>query len=240
MSIIKPRRILAILGGIVLVVGCYIGWQMYSGQQMANQYASDAQKLAEGSDNGSASTNPQAPGPRAAEITTPEITPPTSSALMPPDLSPSPSSTSQNLQPLLPSPPESQSSNATPSVTATPVDYKQLMSNSYQQTLQAMQNVKGNTLALQGRKLSLSAYRASILQSQATFTAAETFVRENPPTEAKLNPSYQDFLTGISLAKQSMSVVLNGLSSLSPSSLYAAREMGKTAQQQVVNGYSHF
>lgn len=31
MSIVKPRRILAILGGIVLVVGCYMGWQMAKG-----------------------------------------------------------------------------------------------------------------------------------------------------------------------------------------------------------------
>lgn len=231
MSIVTPRGILAILGGIVLMVGCYMGWQMYKGQQMANQYASDTQKLAQGSGNGSASTNSQAQG-------TTGITPPISSALT----SPSPSSTSQNSLPLLPSSPGSQPSSSivSPSGTATPVDYKQLMSSPYQQTLQAMQYVKGNTLALQGKKLSLSAYKASILQSQATFTAVETFVRANPPTEAQLIPPYQDFLAGISLANQSMSVVLDGISSLSPSNIYAAREMGKTAQQQVINGYSHF
>lgn len=113
------------------------------------------------------------------------------------------------------------------------------MTNTYQQTLQAMQNVKGNTLALQGRSLSFSAYRSSILQSQAIFTTAEEFARANPPTDEKLTPSYQEFLAGITLAKESMSVVLNGISSFSPSSLYAAREMGKTALQQVIEGYSH-
>ncbi|ODA40168.1 hypothetical protein DSBG_3025 [Desulfosporosinus sp. BG] len=114
------------------------------------------------------------------------------------------------------------------------------MSQPYQQTMQTMKNVKANTLALQGNKLSLAAYRASILQSQATFTTAEEFVKANPPTEEKLNPSYQKFLAGISLAKESMDVVLKGISSFSPSKLYAAREMGKQAQQQVIDGYSHF
>ena len=103
-----------------------------------------------------------------------------------------------------------------------------------------MQNVKANTLALQSKGLSISAYRSSILQAQADFTAAEEFTRANPPTDEKLNPSYQEFLAGISLAKESMGVVLNGISSFSPSSFYAAREMGKKASQQLTDGYSHF
>lgn len=57
--------------------------------------------------------------------------------------------------------------------------------------------------------------------------------------DARLNAPYQDFLAGISLAKQATGVVLNGISSFSVSKFYDAREMGITAQQQVVNGYSH-
>jgi len=115
-----------------------------------------------------------------------------------------------------------------------------LLSSSYQQTLQAMQNVKANTEALEGKKLSLGAYKASILQAQATFSSAEAFVQANPPTEDKLNPSYQELLAGISLAKDSMDVVLNGVSALSPASFYAAREMGRQAQHQVIDAFAHF
>ncbi|MDR3543900.1 MAG: hypothetical protein P4L69_23530 [Desulfosporosinus sp.] len=113
------------------------------------------------------------------------------------------------------------------------------MSDTCQKTLQTMQTVKANTLALQGKKMSIFAYRASIAQSQAAFSSAEDFVRANPPTEENLNSSYQEFLAGIDLAKQSMDVVLNGISSLSPSNLYAARAMGKKAQQQVSEGFAH-
>ena len=228
MSLFKPRRTLAVLGGVVLAAGCYMGWQMYQGQQMANQYANEAQKAGQAPGNVSSSTNPQIPG-------TPGITPFASSDLTSPDAA----SPLQAQLSLLPSSPGSKSSSVSPSGTATPADYKQLMSSSYQQTLQAMQKTKENTLALQGGNLSFSAYKASILESQASFTAVETFVRANPPTEPQLIPFYQDFLAGISLANKSMTVVLNGISSYSPSAIYAAREMGKTAQQQVNNGYTH-
>lgn len=113
------------------------------------------------------------------------------------------------------------------------------MSRTYQQTLQTMENIKTNTLALQSRKMTLSSHKASILESQTTFSSAEAYVRANPPTDAKLNTSYKELLEGISLAKQAMAVVLSGISSFSVSKLYSAREMGITAQQQVVNGYSH-
>lgn len=119
-------------------------------------------------------------------------------------------------------------------------DYKQLMAQTYQQTLRTMQDVKEKTLALQDRKLSLTAYRSSILQAQAAFSRAEQFVRANPPAKEKLNPSYQEFLAGINLANQAMDVLLQGISSFSPSKLYDARDMGKQAQQQVIDGYSHF
>lgn len=173
---IRPRRIVAVLGVIVLLIGGYVGWQYYKGQQMATSQATS---------------------------------------------------------------PSSQPNPAPPTGTAISGDYKQAMSKPYQQTLQAMQDMKTNTLALQGGKISLSSYKSGILQSQATFSSAEAFVRANPPTDTKLNPSYQEFLTGITVAKQSMGVVLSGISSLSPSKFYDAREMGKTAQQQIVKGYSH-
>jgi len=222
---IKPRHILSILGVIVLIIGGYAGWQLYQGQQMVNQYAAEAQKLAQGSGNGSALPN-QVP---ASTGTTD-----TSSAQTSPSQAPSTS------DPQSPSTQANSSPSASPSATAYAKEYKQLMTSPYQQTLQAMQNAKSSTLALQGKKMSLSAYKASIQQSQATFSTIETFVRANPPTEETLNPSYQEFLAGISLAQQAMGVVLNGISSFSPSSLYAALEMGKKAQQQVVEGYAHF
>lgn len=200
---------------IVLVVGGYVGWQMYKGQQMANQYAADAQKLVQGSGNVANSASSQTPSSNEGKAS------PNSSSV-----APQTSRTQPNSSAPAPSTPASG-------------EYKQLMSSPYQQTLQAMQNVKSSTLALQGKNMSLSAYKASTLQAQATFSSAEAFVRANPPTEENLNPSYQEFLAGISLAKESMGVVLKGISSFSPSNFYAAREMGKKAQQQVVNGYSH-
>lgn len=196
---VKLRRVVGILGVIVLVAGGYLAWQLYKGNQMTNQYAADAQKLAQGSDTGSPSSNSQAPSSQSNSITP-----------------------------------------ASPSTLPSSENYKQMMSSTYQQTLQAMKNVRGDSLALQGKTMSLSAYKASILQSQATFSSAEAFVRANPPTEEKLKTSYQEFLAGIILAKDSMGVVLKGISSLSPSNFYAAREMGRQAQQQIVDAYKHF
>ncbi|MHB8126283.1 MAG: hypothetical protein ACYDEJ_11715 [Desulfitobacteriaceae bacterium] len=205
---IKPRHIVSILVLLVLVLGTYVGWQIYKGQQIAKQYTSDTQKFAQGSVNGSASSNSLAPSPGTSSAQTPS------------------QASSQN--------PSSQTGDS-------PINpnlpYKQLMSSPYQQTLQAMQNIKNNTLALQGNKISIFDYKASILQAQATFTSAEAFVQANPPTEEKLKAPYQEFLAGISLAKEAMNVVLNGMS---PSSLYAAREMGLNAKRQVIDAYAHF
>ena len=216
---LRPRRIVAALGLIILVISGYVGWQIYQGQQMANQYASDAQILDQGSGNDSGSANPQAQG--LNRITTSGV----STSLDP-----------SSPDPLLPGSPSN------PNVLAPRSDtrYQQLMSKTYQQSLQAMQNVKSDTLALQDRKLSLSAYKANILKYQETFAAAEAFVRANPPSDETLNPPYQEFFGGISLAKQAMGFVLKGISSFSVSNFYAARDMGKIAQQQVVKGYARF
>lgn len=243
MSLAKPRRILAGLGVIVLVIGGYVGWQVYQGQQMTNQYVANAQKLAQTPS--SKGTKPSA-GASSNSTSLSQVTPaPSSSTPLDSSSNPSgqfPSSTGSSGNSSTPSSPSSSPSPSSSSPSGTPSsgDYKQSMTKTYQQTLQTMQNVKSVTLALQGKNLSLSAYRSSILQSQATFSSAEEFARANPPTDEKLNSSYQEFLAGISLAKESMGVVLNGISSFSPSSLYAAREMGKKAQQQVIAGYSHF
>ena len=228
----KLRRILAFLGVVVIALGSYVGWQIYQGQQMSNQYAANAQKFAQGSSNGLALPTPNFPAPSSSTGTT--------SGALSGQTSPSQASVvPSSLDPQSPGSQPNPSTSTSPSGTPSSQEYKQLMSSPYQQTLQAMQNVKSTTLALQGKSLSLSAYKASILQSQAAFSAAEAFVRANPPTEETSTPAYQEFLAGISLANQSMGVVLKGISPFRPSNFFAAREMGKTAQQQVVNGYSH-
>jgi len=206
------RRLIVALGVVVLVIGSYVGWQIYRGQQLANQYAAEAQKLDGGSGDGTGAQGSDEP----------------SSAVPPSLTSPSVTGTQPN------------ASAASPSSTPSNGEYKKLMSKSYQQTLQAMQDVKGNTTALQGRKMSLSAYKASIVQAQAAFTAAEAFAKANPPTEATLKSSYQDYLAGIGLARQAMGVVLNGISSFNVSKIYAAREMGITAQRQLTGAYGKF
>ncbi|HZK55338.1 MAG TPA: hypothetical protein VFC84_14230 [Desulfosporosinus sp.] len=196
---IRPRRIVAALGVVVIVIGCYVGLQLNSS--------------------------------RAANLQT-QV-----SAVALDQTPPSVASTSQEPAVL----DALKNSKAPVSTSGTPssVDYKQSMSKTYQQTLQAMENIKSNTLALKSKQMSLSSYKASILESQTTFSLAEAYVRANPPTDTMLNTSYQELLGGISLAKQAMAVVLKGISSFSVSKLYSAREMGITAQQQVLNGYSH-
>lgn len=121
-----------------------------------------------------------------------------------------------------------------------PVNYKVKMASVYNDTLAAMLSVKANTLALQGHKISLAQYKASISQAKGTFTKAQSYTESNPPSDSKVSPYYQDFLSGIIIANQSMDVVLNGISSLNPSSLYTARDMGKSAQQKVINAYKNF
>ena len=187
----KSKRILAILGVIVLLVSGYAGWRVYQGKQMTKQNMADTQKLAQGTGNGTASSASVPPSP----------------------VSPSSAPNSK---------------------------YKQLMAKTYQQMLDTMQNLKSSTLALQAHTISFSDYKASTLQSQATFSSAEAFVRANPPTDESLKASYQDFLAGISLAKDSMDVLLKGISSFNPSKFYEARDMGVKAQQQVINAYAHF
>ena len=154
---LKPRRILAVLGVIVLVVGGYVGWQMYKGQQIAKQYVADSQKQAQTSGTGSTATNSQA-------LVSQGITSPVSSD----QTSPSQAAPSQNPPSVAPESPEIQPNSSTPtppSSTPSSEDYKKLMTQTYQQTLETMQNVKANTIALQEKKISLSAYKASIVQS---------------------------------------------------------------------------
>ncbi len=136
--------------------------------------------------------------------------------------------------------PSNSSPADSPDSTQPPQNYKALMGSTYQQAIATMETVKTNTLALQKRSLSLGGYKSSILAAKATFTSDLNFARSHPPADSKLNAPYQEFIAGITLASQSMDVVLSGITALNPSSLYAAREMGKTAYSQVTDAYNHF
>jgi len=223
---IRPRRFVAALGVIVIVISGYVGSQLHIGQQLSDQYSVDTQKIAQESENGSGPAPSETPASDEISSKISQNKTPSSSA-----------TTYQH-----PSALASQADASTPvssAKTPSAANYKKSMVKTYEQMLQAMQTIKNNTLALQSRKISLSSYKASIIQSQTTFSSAEAFVRANPPKDAKLNTPYQELLAGISLAKQAMAVALNGISSYSISELYSARDMGVTAQQQVMNGYDH-
>jgi len=210
-------------------MGGYLALQVYQGKQLAKQYG---EKYAQTPD--SKGTTPGASSKPVGQSSSTPSSPGSSSIPSSPASSFVPSSN-------VPSTPGSSvASSPSTSGTLSSGDYKQLMATTYQQSLQTMQNVKDNTLALQGGNLSISAYRSSIVQSQANFTKSEAFVRANPPNDVKLDPSYQEFTAGISLAKESMGVILDGISSFSIAKLYSARDMGKIAQQQVIEGYSYF
>ena len=114
------------------------------------------------------------------------------------------------------------------------------MGDTYQKSLQTMENVKINTLTLKSMKLSLSAYKSTILQAKSNFASALAFAQAHPPADPALKAPYQEFVAGITLAYQSMNVVLNGVSGLNASDFYAAREMGKTARDKVVAAYGSF
>ena len=238
MSLLKPRRILAALLSIVLIMGGYLALQVYQGKQLAKQYGNKYAQTPDlkGTTPGTSS--------KAAEQSSAAAPPPSSSSTpSSPDSSSVPSSDSSSSIPSSNAPSTSGSSVASSTSTSGTLsseDYKQLMATTYKQSLQTMQDVKNNTLALQGGNLSIAAYRSSIVQSQANFTKSEKFVRANPPNDQTLDPSYQEFTAGISLAKESMGVILDGISSFSIVKLYTARDMGKIAQKQVINGYSHF
>jgi len=239
MGIRKPTRIQAVLGTIILVIGAYIGLQVYQVKQMANQYTPEKSAQTPGSTGTTSGTSPSTSRGASSNPALPSQAAPSPAVS---STNPSSANSSSNPSSQIPAPSGSavNSSTSSPSGTLASGDYKQMMTTTYQQSLQAMQNVKDNTLALQGGNVSILAYRSNVLQSQATFTASEAFVRANPPKDETLNPSYQEFMAGISLAKESMGLVLDGISSLSPAKLYTARDLGKTAQQQVIEGYSNF
>ncbi|MHB1407716.1 MAG: hypothetical protein ACYCV0_19275 [Desulfitobacteriaceae bacterium] len=214
--------------GLLLVGGGLVGWQVLKAKRLASEYAAlalssaqDTHSQGKGGDNISASSG-QTAAPVGSEPSS------TSGS----GIGPSQSTASGNTSPSAPA-----SSDGTPSAT---IPYKQLMADTYTQSLNAMETVKANTLALQNMKISLSAYKASILKSKETFSSAQAYVQANPPSDDKLAEPYQEFLTGITLANQSMDVVLHGISSLDPASFFAAKEMGSQAKDQVNRGYSNF
>lgn len=231
------KRVLVFLAStvmiLILVVASYLGWQYYKAKEMASQYAREAAQLAEQSDVPGLNLNTLKPStPFASSAATGAVVP---SA----DLSETGNATdarnsSQSTGPSLSTPP-SQPSSANANQ-----NYQALMKGTYGNVIQTMENVKADTLALQNRKLSISAYKKSILASKSAFQKAQSFVQANPPQNAELQRPYQDFLSGINLATRSMDVVVEGISSLSVSNFYAARSMGKTARDQVTAAYQLF
>lgn len=127
--------------------------------------------------------------------------------------------------------------NSTPIVQ---VDYKKQMAATYNTTLAAMTAVRDNTYALKDQKMTVSQFKASIQQAKQQFTDAQNYVQSNPPQDPNLLTQYKEFLTGIILANQSMDVVMEGLKSLNPSSLYSAKDIGTIAKDKVVKAYSQF
>lgn len=214
--------------GLLLVGGGFIAWQESKAKRLTSEYAAMALKSAQ--DTHSKVIDGDNTSANSGQTATPVS--PVSSSVVASGTGPSQSNTRGNTSPSTPT-----SNNGTPSAT---IPYKQLMADTYTQSLNAMETVKANTLALQNMKISLSAYKASILKSKETFSSAQAYVQANPPSDDKLAEPYQEFLTGITLANQSMDVVLHGISSLDPASFFAAKEMGSQAKDQVNRGYSKF
>lgn len=244
---LKAAKIIKIVSlgiiGLLVVGGGYIGWQINQAKRMASEYAEMALQSASSNlpdsvktsspvqTDGEASSDSQngSGNSNSAQQTSGEHTiTPNNNAAAPNDSS----------APTTESPGEpAGESGKTPS---TSVAYKQLMTDTYSKTLNAMESVKLNTLALKDGKTYLSNYKAMIAKAKATFSTAQEFVQHNPPDDEKLQASYKEFLAGITLANQSMDVVMQGISSLSAASFYAAKEMGGKARDQVVHGYSGF
>lgn len=218
--------------GITLIVlactaGGYVGYQVYQAQHLAGSLLAEAEKEAqnasyEGNNAGTAGNNGTVTG-QGNEPGAPNENPKNGSAAV------------KAKQPA-----RGERSSGSPGSSTADENYKQKMASTYNLALGAMYSVKDNTLALQKRKLSVSQYRGTIAQAKSNFTEAQTFVENNPPSDPELTPYYQEFLSGIILANQAMDTVLKGISSLNPSSLFAAKDMGSTALDKVVNGYNHF
>ena len=212
----KKGRILVGIGSTlllgILAVGGYIAYQYHKGMEMAQEYA---QKALEYNLPKDTSDKPSSSGnqPQNSEMASPSET-----------ASQTPGDSTQK-------PAGSPSSNG---------EYKKLMTDTYQTVLQTMENVKANTYSLQSGKISLSSYKSSIRSSQSAFSQALNYTQSHPPEDSALNNAYQEFTSAISLSNDAMSVVLNGISSLNPSSLFAAKEMGSTAKDRLVNSYNQF
>lgn len=211
---------------LVCTAGGYVGYQVYQAQHLAGSLLAEAEKEAqnasyEGKNAGTAGNNGTVTG-QGNEPGAQNENPRNGSAV-------------DAKQPAI-----GESSSGSPGSSTADKNYKQKMESTYNLALGAMYSVKDNTLALQKRKLSVSQYRGTIAQAKSNFTEAQTFAENNPPSDPELTPYYQEFLSGIILANQAMDTVLKGISSLNPSSLFAAKDMGSTALDKVVNGYNHF
>jgi hypothetical protein len=208
---------------LVCAVGGYAGYQAYQAQHLASSLLTEAEKeaqyLGEGKSAGISGNNVVEVGQGNKAGATNEESGTTSN----------PNKASRG-----------GGSYGSPGTSTADGSYQQKMASTYNLAIGAMNSVKDNTLALQKRKLSVSQYKGTIVQAKNNFTEAQTFAENNPPSDPELTPYYQEFLAGIILANQSMDTVLKGISSLNPSSLFAAKDMGTTALDKVVNGYKHF
>lgn len=220
------KKIGIILIVLVFTAGGYAGYRFYQAQHLAGSLLAEAEKEAqnasyEGKNAGIAGNDGTVTG-QGNEPGAPNENPKNGSAV-------------RAKRPAI----GERSSGGSGSSTADG-NYKQKMESTHNLALGAMYSVKDNTLALQKRKLSVSQYRGTIAQAKCDFTEAQTFAENNPPSDPELTPYYHEFLSGIILANQAMDTVLKGISSLNPSSLFAAKDMGSTALDKIMNGYNHF
>lgn len=228
----KSHVIGLILISLVVLISSVALWQLNEGKRLAEKLTNEAVQSAQQSSQAGKEDKASMGGTSQGNRVNPPATPKGSTSYNPDvEASGNPSGTQGESKAGEPANSDSGKSE---------VSYKELVKSTYFNTLQTMENVKANTLALQSRDISLTGYRASINQARQNFAAYEEFLLTNPPTDSTLKAAYQDFLSGVTIARDSMDVVLSGISSLNPSSFYAARDMGKTARDKVVSAYSRF
>lgn len=221
----RRNRVLIGIGATLLIgvlaAGGYVAYQYHKGMQLAEDYAQKTWEENSYTPGSSVNTNSGSGNNNAWSAGENDI----------PGLSAASGGSS----------PASGSSSSSSSAYSTPPDpaYRASMTDTYQNVLQTMENIKANTYSLQKGKMSLSSYKASIRDSQAAFSQALDYSKAHPPQNAASNIAYQDFVSAIDLSNQAMTVVLNGIAALDPSSLFAARSMGSTAKDRLISGYNH-
>lgn len=244
----KHRRKYLLIGFLclILVIGLFLVQQFYAGKELAEKYAQTAKLAAQSTIQDKTNQIPSQQSSPTTEVSASSNLSNTNNPSIPANPSNNSSDVpASNSNTSVPSNQQTPEASNPPQAPAPPVEtpsqnYKTLMTQTYQNVTRTMENVKANTLALQNGKMSISVYKSTILQAKTDFTNAQKFIQSNSPKDEKLLGPYQDFLAGVTLAKDSMDVVLNGVATFNASQFYAAREMGKTARDQVVNAYNKF